>query len=86
MKKVLSWILVATPLFYIGLMKATNQPVETLVVVMLLPFIAAPFVFARFLPEDEEKIKEGLKNVLTTAARVGRPAPGRGGSKRPGKR
>ena len=74
MKKILSWILFATPVFYVALMKATGQPIEIAVILMLLPFIAAPFVFARFLPKDEEETKAEMMKVLRTVASGGRPA------------
>jgi hypothetical protein len=74
MKKVLSWILFATPLFYVLLMKATGQPIETAVILMLVPFIAAPFVLGRFLPNDEEEAKAEAMRVLRTVATGGRPA------------
>ena len=58
MKKVLSWILCATPVFYVILMKATGQPVETAVLLMLLPFIAIPFILGRFLPKDDPHLDQ----------------------------
>jgi hypothetical protein len=67
MKKVLTWILFATPLFYVGLMKATGQPVEVAVVFMLVPFIAAPFLLSRFVPKDEEQAKAQAIQVITMA-------------------
>ena len=70
--KVLVVILASLPVAYVGLMKATQQPVEWWVVLVMLPFMAFPFVVGRPLAkltvEEQDKLVRQVAPVFLAAA------------------
>ena len=67
-------ILALLPLGYVGLMKATAQPVEWSVVLMMLPFMAFPFIVSRPLAKltvaEQEKLVRQFAPVFLSRAVV----------------